>query len=60
MKLVKIILIIMLFGIIGRLEYDDNMMMSNIDKQNKQEVIKDIQLRCFTGELQDNILCKMN
>ena len=51
LRLIKIILIIMLFDIIGRMEYNDNMMMSNIDKQNKQEVIKDMQIRCYNNEL---------
>lgn len=51
LRLIKIILIIMLFGIIGRMEYNDNMMMSNIDKQNKIEVIKDMQIRCYNNEL---------
>ena len=45
------ILFILALGLIGRMEMQDEIRSHQIDEQNKQEVIKDLQLRCYTGDL---------
>ena len=42
---------IMLLGLLGRMEMQDEIRSAEWDNQNKQEVIKDIELRCYTGDL---------
>lgn len=42
---------IMLLGLLGRMECQDEIRSHQIDEQNKQEVIRDIELRCYTGDL---------
>ena len=44
-------------GIAGYYDMQDEISTSEYDRQNKQEVIKDLQLRCYTGDLQGDI-CK--
>lgn len=46
-----VILFILALGLIGRMEMQDEIRSAEWDKQNKQEVIKDLQLRCYTGDL---------
>lgn len=45
------ILFILALGLMGRMEMQDEIRSAEWDKQNKQEVIKDLQLRCYTGDL---------
>lgn len=45
------ILFILALGLMGRMEMQDEIRSHQIDEQNKQEVIKDLQLRCYTGDL---------
>lgn len=42
---------IMLLGLVGRMECQDNMRMAQIDQENKQEVIKDLELKCYNGTI---------
>lgn len=42
---------IALLGFVGRMDYESEVLSHQIDEQNKQEVIRDIQLRCYTGDL---------
>lgn len=56
-NVLTIVLMILLFGLVGRMEYNDAVVTSKQDKINKQEYIKDVQLRCYKGELNDNMLC---
>lgn len=42
---------IALLGLVGRMDYESEVLSHQIDEQNKQEVIRDIQLRCYTGDL---------
>ena len=51
------LLFIILLGIVGHYDYIDAVNTAEYDKQNKAEVIKDMQLRCYTGDLQGDI-CK--
>ena len=46
-----VILFILALGLMGRMEMQDEIRSAEWDKQNKQEVIKDMQLRCYTGDL---------
>ena len=50
-NILTIIVVIILLGIVGKMENTDNKMMYEIDQRNKQEVIKDIQIRCYNNEL---------
>ena len=52
-----VLLMIVLMGIVGRFDYESEVMTHKQDEINKQEVIKDLQLRCYTGDLQGDI-CK--
>ena len=56
-KILLFVLFIMLLGIAGHFDMQDEINTAEYDKQNKQEVIKDLQLRCYTGDLQGDI-CK--
>ena len=56
-KVLVIVLMLVLFGIVGHFDYESEVMTAEYDRQNKQEVIKDLQLRCYTGDLQGDI-CK--
>ena len=48
---------ILLLGIAGHFDIQNDIATSESDRVNKQEVIKDLQMRCYTGDLQDNV-CK--
>ena len=56
-KILLFVLFIMLLGIAGHFDMQDEINTAEYDKQNKAEVIKDLQLRCYTGDLQGDI-CK--
>ena len=56
-KILLFALFIMLLGIAGHFDMQDEISTSEYDRQNKQEIIKDLQLRCYTGDLQGDI-CK--
>lgn len=45
------ILFILALGLLGRMEMQDEIRSAEWDRQNKQEVIKDLQIRCYTGDL---------
>ena len=51
------VLFIMLLGIAGHFDMQDEINTSGYDRVNKQEVIKDIQMKCFKGDLQGDV-CK--
>ena len=53
-KILLFVLFIMLLGIAGHFDMQDNINTSEYDRVNKQEVIKDLQLRCYTGDLQED------
>ena len=56
-KVLLFVLFIMLLGIAGHFDMQDEISTSEYDRVNKQEVIKDLQLRCYTGDLQGDV-CK--
>lgn len=45
---------ILLLGIAGHFDIQNEIVTSESDRVNKQEVIKDLQMRCYTGDLQDD------
>ena len=50
-NLLMIVLMIVLVGIVGRFDYESEIMTHKQDEINKQEFIKDVQMKCFNGEL---------
>ena len=46
-----------LLGLVGHYDYESEVMTHKQDEINKQEVIKDLQLRCYTDDLSGDI-CK--
>ena len=56
-KILLFVLFIMLLGIAGHFDMQDEINTSEYDRVNKQEVIKDLQMRCFTGDIQEDF-CK--
>ena len=56
-KILLFVLFIMLLGIAGHFDMQDNINTSEYDRVNKQEVIKDLQMKCFKGDLQGDV-CK--
>lgn len=52
MKNVLIVIgFIMLLGLVGRMECQDAIKTAQLDQENKQEVIRDLELRCYTGSI---------
>ena len=56
-KILLFVLFIMLLGIAGHFDMQDEINTSEYDRVNKQEVIKDIQMKCFKGDLTGDV-CK--
>ena len=54
-KILLFVLFIMLLGIAGHFDIQDEISTSEYDRANKQEVIKDIQIKCFKGDLQGDV-----
>ena len=56
-KILLFLLFIMLLGIAGHFDMQDEISTSEYDRVNKQEVIKDLQMKWFKGDLQGDV-CK--
>ena len=56
-KILLFVLFIMLLGIAGHFDMQDEINTTEYDRVNKQEVIKDLQMKCFKGDLTGDI-CK--
>ena len=56
-KVLLFVLFIMLLGIAGHFDMQDNINTAEYDRVNKQEVIKDLQMKCFKGDLTGDV-CK--
>ena len=50
-KVLLFVLFIMLLGIAGHFDMQDNINTAEYDRLNKQEVIKDLQMKCFKSDL---------
>ena len=48
-KILLFLLFIMLLGIVGHFDMQDEINTTEYDRVNKQEVIKDLQMKCFKG-----------
>jgi len=56
---IMIVLFILLLGLIGHYDYIDAVNTSEYDRINKQEFIKDTQIKCLNGTLsKDDMYCK--
>ena len=56
-KILLFALFIMLLGIAGHFDMQDEINTTEYDRVNKQEVIKDLQMKCFRGDLIGDV-CK--
>ena len=54
-RILLFLLFIMLLGIAGHFDMQDNINTSEYDRVNKQEVIKDLQMKCFKGDLTGDV-----
>lgn len=54
-NILLLILFIVALGLLGRMEMQDEIHSAEWDKQNQQEVVRDIEWRCHTGELSDDM-----
>ena len=54
-KVLLFVLFIMLLGIAGHFDMQDEINTSEYDRVNKQEVIKDLQMKCFKGDLTGDV-----
>ena len=57
-KILTISFAIILLGIVGRMEYESEVMTTKQDEINKQEVIQDFQIRCINNESGFEMYCK--
>ena len=57
-KILTIAFALILVGLVGRMDYESELMTTKQDEINKQEVIKDFQTRCMNNELGFEMYCK--
>ena len=57
-KILTIAFAIILIGLVGRMDYQSEVMTTKQDEMNKQEVIKDFQIRCMNNEPGFEMYCK--
>lgn len=57
-QVIAIVGFVLLIGLVGRMDYADAQRSAEIDAQNKLEVIKEWQVRCFNGDIFDEQICK--
>ena len=50
-NILLLILFIAALGLLGRMEMEDEIRSADWDSLNKQEVVRDIEFRCYTGDL---------
>lgn len=50
-KILTVVTFIGLLGIVGHFDMQDEISTAQYDKQNKQEVIKDLELKCMNGSI---------
>ena len=54
-KVLVFMMFIMLLGIAGHFDMQDEIKTTEYDRVNKQEVIKDLQMKCFKGDLTGDV-----
>ena len=57
-KILTIAFAIILVGLVGRMDYESEVMTTKQDEMNKQEVVKDFQIRCMDNEPGFEMYCK--
>ena len=57
-KILTITFALILVGLVGRMDYQSEVMTTKQDEINKQEVIKDRQIRCMNNEPGFEMYCK--
>ena len=58
-KILLFVLFIVLLGLVGHDDYIDAVNTAEHDRINKQEFIKDVQIKCLNGTLsKDDMWCK--
>ena len=57
-KILTIAFALILIGLVGRMDYQSEVMTTKQDEINKQEVIKDFQIRCMDNEPGFEMYCK--
>ena len=57
-KILTIAFALILVGLVGRMDYESEVMTTKQDEMNKHEVIKDFQTRCMNNEPGFEMYCK--
>ena len=57
-KILTIAFALILVGLVGRMDYQSEVMTAEQDALNKQEIIKDFQIRCMNNEPGFEMYCK--
>ena len=57
-KILTIAFALIIVGLVGRMDYQSEVMTTKQDEINKQEVIKDFQIRCMDNEPGFEMYCK--
>ena len=57
-KITTIIFALILVGLVGRMDYQSEVMTTQQDEINRQEVIKDFQIRCMNNEQGFEMYCQ--
>lgn len=57
-KIIVLVFALILLGLIGRMDYEAEVITTKQDQLIKQEVLKDFQLRCMDGEPGFEMYCK--
>lgn len=57
-KILTIAFTLILVGLVGRIDYESEVMTTKQDEINKQEIIKDFQIRCMNNEPGFKMYCK--
>ena len=57
-KILTIAFALIIVGLVGRMDYQSEVMTTKQDEINKQEVIKDFQIRCMNSEPGFEMYCK--
>ena len=57
-KILTIAFALIIVGLVGRMDYQSEVMTTKQDEMNKQEVIKEFQIRCMDNEPGFEMYCK--
>ena len=57
-KILTITFALIIVGLVGRMDYQSEVMTTKQDEINKQEVIKDLEIRCMNNEPGFEMYCQ--